>query len=122
MAKRVLVVDSDALYLKMAQFILRQNGYEVVLANSGHEGMDKLRSEMIDLVLLALEMPEMNGIETLKHIRAENGLENIPVVFTMLPEEKQGVAAAGVLSMADYIRKPFAPYELLEKVTKVFES
>lgn len=121
MAKRVLIVDSDVMYLKMAQFILKQIGYESVLVNSGYEGIDKLRSERIDLVLLALEMPDMDGIETLKHIREGNGLENLPVVFTAVSYGKKSTAAAEELGAKGCIRKPFAPDELLEKVTKVLE-
>ena len=61
MRKSVLVVDDDLMNRKMAQYILSKNGYEVVMAQSGEECLDLLETQVPDLILLDIEMPEMNG-------------------------------------------------------------
>lgn len=119
MKKNILVVDDDPMNLKLAEFTLVQNGFEVITASSGEEGITKLKRGNISLVLLDIEMPGMNGIETLTKIREDDGMRSIPVVFLTSSGDKQDVLNAGRLGAAGYVKKPFLPKELLERVSKV---
>lgn len=122
MVKSILVIDDDSMNLKMAEFILKQKKYRVLLANSGAEGLIMLRRGNIDLVLLDIEMPDMNGIETLENIRKESRFAELPVMFLTASGEPKDVLDAVMLGALDYIKKPFLPQDLLERVGKVFEN
>lgn len=118
MRKRILVVDDDLMNLLRTQKILGEQ-YDVLLAESGSEALDKLRSELIDLVLLDIEMPEMNGMETFEHM---NELPvRIPVIFLTASGYRDDVMSAIKLGAANYLKKPFLPQELLKRVAKELE-
>lgn len=121
MAKHILVVDDDEIYLKMAKFVLKQNGYEVMLAGSGYEGIEIVQNEDVDLVLLDNEMPDLSGSETLQRIRMESRFKDLPVIFLTTSDSKKDMVRAEVLGAAGFVRKPFDPLELLERVAEVFE-
>lgn len=119
MAKRILVVDDDTMNLKMAEFILKNGDYEIEKAESGVACLQLLWDKEYDLVLLDIEMPGKNGIETLEEIRNIKKLENLPVVFLTAAADADTVTAASRLGVKDYIKKPFMPQELLERVEAV---
>ncbi len=116
MGKCILVVDDDVINLRMAAHALDKNSYEVVLAGSGAEALEKLKEHQVDLVLLDIEMPEMNGIETFRRLQADHA--DMPVIFLTASGDKKDVMDAIQLGAADYIKKPFLPKDLLERVSK----
>jgi len=119
MGKKILVIDDDLMNQRMAAHALRQKSFEVVTAGSGREGLEILQEQEIDLVLLDIEMPEMNGIETFKHIQLDN--IEIPVIFLTASGDKKDVMEAIRLGAAGYVRKPFKPEDLVERVAKAVE-
>lgn len=121
MSRRILVIDDDAMNLRMAEFILKKNACETVMATSGAEGIERLQNEKFDLVLLDIEMPDMNGIETLEKMRGVSELERIPVIFLTASSEQADVMKADALGALDFVKKPFLPNDLLERVEKALE-
>ncbi len=119
MKKCILVVDDDAMNLKRTNIILR-NHYDILLAESGEEALEILRSENIDMVLLDIAMPNMNGIETFERMREE--AINIPVIFLTASGDEDDVLEAFNLGAINYLKKPFIPQELLKRVAKGFEK
>lgn len=117
--KRILVVDDDAMNLKMAKFMLEQKGHSVITATSGMECLTILMSESVDLILLDVEMPIMNGIKTLEHIREQEEFSHIPVMFLTADANEETVVAAGRLGAAGYVKKPYMPQDFLERVEKL---
>ena len=117
--KRVLVVDDDEMNLKVARFILEQNGYAVITASSGMECLSILKNIFVDLILLDVEMPIMNGIKTLEYIREHKEYDNIPVMFLTADANEDTVIKAGMLSVAGYVKKPYMPQDLLERVGRI---
>ena len=117
--KTILVVDDDEMNLKMARFVLEQKRYWVITASSGMECLTILQSKSVDLILLDVEMPVMNGIKTLEHIREHKEFENIPVIFLTADATEDTVITAGMLGAAGYVKKPYMPQDLLERVEKV---
>ena len=117
--KRILVVDDDAMNLRMSTFILGQKEYEVITAASGQDCLDMLKTESVDLILLDVEMPEMNGIETLEQIRKQQAFCNLPVMFLTADTNEETMAAAERLGAVGYVKKPYIPQEFLEKVGNV---
>lgn len=119
MKRRILVVDDDGMNLARTKIILCKY-YDVILANSGKEALAKLQSEMVDMVLLDIDMPEMNGIETferMKDIAAET-----PVIFLTASGLEEDVVTAIKLGAVNYLKKPFQPQELLRRVAQEFEE
>jgi len=115
----VLVVDDDNMNLKMAEMILKKAGpYKVLLAASGLQCIDILQHEPVDLVLLDIKMPIMDGIKTLELMRKRADLKDIPVIFLTASSDRETVVKAGLMGVKDYIKKPFMPQDLRERVEK----
>lgn len=112
----ILVVDDDAMNLRMAEFILEREGYIVCKAESGMECLNYLKDNKPDLILLDIEMPVMNGIKTLEIIKENKELSEIPVMFLTAAADVGTVVEAGNLGVVDYIKKPFMPDELAKRV------
>ena len=119
MKRCILVVDDDGMNLTRTRIILGKE-YDVLLANSGFEALETLRSERIDMVLLDIDMPEMNGIETFKRMKEFAG--RIPVIFLTASGLEEDVVSAIELGAVNYLKKPFRPQELLKRVTQEFEK
>lgn len=117
MMSRILIIDDDPFNLKMADMALKKK-YEIVGASSGEEGLEKMKSDMFDLILLDILMPGMDGYEVITCIRGISGYEFVPVLFLTAEtgEELNDKAyAAGALEV---IKKPFKIAELLQTVEK----
>lgn len=119
MRKCILVVDDDTMNLKRTRLILEKH-YDWILAKSGEEALEKLKQEKIDLILLDIAMPHMNGIETFKHMKEDN--VEVPVIFLTASGDEDDVLAALSLGAANYLKKPFLPKELLDRIAKEFEK
>lgn len=120
--EKILVVDDDEMNLKMAKFILEENGYIVITASSGMECLTILKSKSVDLILLDVEMPIMNGIKTLEHIRENKEFIQIPVMFLTADANEDTVIKAGKLDAAGYVKKPYMPQDFLERVKNVINA
>ncbi|MEJ5339344.1 MAG: chemotaxis response regulator CheY [Aquificaceae bacterium] len=120
---RFLVVDDMSTMRKIIRTILNQLGYtSVEEAENGKEALAKLRGGNYDFVLLDWNMPEMDGLETLKQIRAEEKLKGIPVIMVTAEAKKENVLAAIQAGANNYVVKPFTPETLKEKIEKVWTA
>ncbi|MCI8909111.1 MAG: response regulator [Oscillibacter sp.] len=119
MQKRILVVDDDDMNLMRTKMILGKV-YDVFFANSGVEALDTLRREKMDLVLLDIEMPRMNGIETFA--RMKEFAADTPVIFLTASSQEDDVRSAIQLGAVNYLKKPYQPQELLKRVAQEFEK
>lgn len=118
--KTILVVDDDAMNLKMAEFILKQKDYGVIKALSGMEALEILQNEEVDLILLDIEMPVMGGFQTYEKIRENPASQNIPVAFLSASSEEEVIEKAFHMGAVDYIKKPFMPKDLQDHVADIF--
>lgn len=119
MKKRILVVDDDSMNLARTKIILGKN-YEVSTADSGIEALAKLRSNRADMVLLDIDMPGMNGIETFQRMKAFAA--DIPVIFLTASGLEEDVQNAIKMGAVNYLKKPYKPQELLKRVAQEFEE
>ncbi len=125
MGKRVMVVDDEDITLKTCEFILQKNGYEVVTVNSGQKCLEYMRvpgKPKIDLVLLDIEMPILNGYNTLARIRQTAGYQKVPVIFLTATATHETVKEAIRLGANSYIKKPFLPQDLLNRVSDIIKK
>ena len=114
MKKRILVVDDDTMNLVRTKMILEED-YEVLLVDSGMKALDKMEREKVDLVLLDIEMPRMNGFETFE--RMKTIAAGVPVIFLASGLEDDVVSAIK-LGAVNYLVKPFKPEELSRRVAQ----
>ena len=122
MAKPViLIVDDDVMNLTMAQMILEMKVQaEYLTADSGKACINVLnqRQGKVDLILLDIAMPGMDGIQTLTRIRQHPEWKNIHVIFLTAAADKTTIVRAAQLKVKDYVKKPFTPDELISRVEK----
>ena len=117
---KILLVDDEEDILDFLELILEEQGYDVVKANSGPEALAAAQMHRPDLILLDIMMPEMDGWEVLKLLKADEEVAHIPVAMltarTEMKDKIQGLQEGAI----DYICKPFATKELLEKLHVIF--
>jgi two-component system, OmpR family, alkaline phosphatase synthesis response regulator PhoP len=122
MAKKILAVDDERHIVRLIQVNLERDGYEVVTAFNGQEALKKIDEDKPDMVILDVMMPIMDGLETLKRIRANPATRNLPVLMLTAKAQDQDVFK-GYQNGADiYLTKPFNPKQLLTFVDRMFSE
>ena len=114
--KTVLFVDDNEYLLKMVNYLFMSKGVDLVQAKSGLEGLEKLKSANIDLIISDVSMPEMNGIEFCREVKKNDNTSKIPIVILSalpIPHYKKEMLD---LKITDFFEKPFTPKDLVEKV------
>lgn len=118
--KRVVCIEDEPEMIDLVRLILGRKGFSVIGANGGVEGLETVRRERPDLVLLDLMMPDMDGWEVYQQMKADADLKAIPVVVvTAKAQSIDKVLGLHIAKVDDYITKPFGPQELLESVQKI---
>ncbi|MDO9349095.1 MAG: response regulator [Anaerolineales bacterium] len=118
--KRVLCIEDEAEMIDLIRLILGRRGFEVKGANGGLEGLEMIRKEKPDLVLLDLMMPDMDGWEVYQQMKADEATRDIPViVVTAKAQSIDKVLGLHIAKVDDYIAKPFSPQELLASIDNV---
>jgi len=113
MAKKILIVDDEPNLVKILESRLKVNGYDVISAYDGQQGLDKVRQEKPDLVILDLMLPQLHGYEVCRQLRADSVHRDIPIVM-LTASGKAGDIQEGINQGANaYIAKPFKPEALL---------
>ena len=119
--KRILAVDDAATILLRITDTLEKY-YDVVTVNSGARALRYLEQVKPDLILLDIRMTPKNGFVTLREIRDMKGRADIPVIMLTAMEDKNSVLEGITLGIRDYILKPFAPDDLLNRIRRVLEA
>lgn len=118
--KRLVYVEDEREMIDLVRLILSRRGFEVIGANGGRDGLETIRRELPDLVLLDLMMPDMDGWDVYQQMKAEEATRDIPViVVTAKAQSIDKVLGLHIAKVDDYISKPFSPQELTESVEKV---
>lgn len=121
MAKKILVIDDEELVTKSLLKLLKNEGYTAVIARSGAEAVEKAKQMDFDLIVCDIKMPEMDGIETIKQIRAyleESDRRPVSEVLITGYADIKKYQEAMDLMVADYIYKPFDTVEFLHVVKR----
>ncbi len=117
--KTILIIDDADVFRKIVAMILTKSGYHVIQAENGSQGIRILKKLTPDLILLDLNMPVMDGFETLAEIRKNSGLSEIPVIMLTLSSDKDFKIQALNSGADDYIVKPFDREELIARIEAV---
>lgn len=124
MPKTVLVVDDEPDIRRMLEIALKTQGYTVLLAQDGQEGLDTLKRSRPDLAILDVKMPRMNGFELLVEMRKAETLKDIPVIMlTSLTAggSKSDEVWRNSLEISDFLSKPFDTHQLLDRVKRILQ-
>src|SRR2546430_9774700 len=109
----ILIVDDEPRIRDFVSMNLELERYRVIEASNGIEALEQLRENLPDLVVIDVMMPEMDGFETLRHIRE---VSNVPVIMLTVRQNEQDKIHGLDLAADDYIAKPFNPRELLSRI------
>jgi DNA-binding response OmpR family regulator len=111
--KSILVVDDDLNIRKLISELLESEGYDVLQAEDGREALEFARENPVDLVVLDIIMPHMDGMEVCKRLRDET---NTPIIFVTAKDDVSDLVSALAIGGDDYVTKPFKGAELLARV------
>lgn len=121
--KRILCIEDEAEMIDLTRLVLEREGFEVLGAVGGSRGLEILKSEKPDLVLLDLMMPDVDGWEVYRQMKADEELVHIPViVITAKAQSIDKVLGLQVAKVDDYITKPFGPKELLDSIHRILSN
>src|SRR5262250_3073940 len=109
----VLVVDDDPQIRRVLRTALIEHGYEAIDARNGEEAVERLREEKPGLIILDMNMPGMNGLETCRAIRSTS---NIPIIMLTVRDSEADTIAALDAGADDYVTKPFSSPQLLARI------
>ncbi|HEY71414.1 MAG TPA: response regulator [Anaerolineae bacterium] len=119
MSHRILIIDDDVDTLKLVGLMLERQGYEIIVAKSGEQGLSKAASDEPDLILLDIMMPDMDGYEVTRLLRGDPNLAHIPIIMftakSMVDDKVMGFEAG----VDDYLTKPTHPAELTAHVKAI---
>ncbi|MDZ7843721.1 MAG: response regulator transcription factor [Anaerolineales bacterium] len=113
---KILVVDDEKRMVRFIQLNLEQDGFQVVTAYNGEEALDQVRTQLPDLVLLDIMMPDIDGFKVLEKIRE---VSTVPVIMLTAKGEEDDRVRGLELGADDYITKPFSPRELVSRIKAV---
>jgi len=122
MGKKILLVEDEKDLSKTISFRLENNGYTVVTAYDGPEGLDKAKKEKPDLVILDLMLPKMDGYKVCALLKADSRYSRIPIVIFTARVQEEDKAMGKEVGADAYITKPFEPETLLSKIRELLKE
>lgn len=118
MTKRILIIDDEPMIVESVSYNLKQEGYEVLSANNGEAGLKLVEAEKLDLILLDLMLPGMNGLEICRSIRQSS---EMPIIILTAKEGEIDRVLGLELGADDYVTKPFSMRELMARIRTVLK-
>jgi len=119
MAKRILYIEDEKDMRNMFGLRLESEGYVVLYASDGEEGLAKAKSEKPDLILLDLMLPKLPGEEVCKAIRNDEEIENIPIIMVSAKATDVDQMVGKVMGADSYVTKPFEGKNLIEQIKEL---
>jgi len=120
--KSILVIDDEEDIIELVQYHLKREGYRVLRANTGEDGLTLAQSGTPDLVILDLMLPGIDGLEVCKRLKNNIQTEKIPIIMLSAKGEEIDIVTGLELGADDYVTKPFSPRILLARVRSVLRQ
>jgi DNA-binding response OmpR family regulator len=117
--KQILIVDDEVSILVPLKFLLEKNNFSIVVAQSGKDALDQIRSEKPDLILLDIMLPDLDGYEIFQLIRENREWDDIKVIYLTARNRDLDIAKGLNLGVDAYITKPFSNAKLLERINQL---
>ena len=122
MNKKVLIADDEQNIVISLEFLMKREGFEVVVANDGEEAIRRIRADQPDLVLLDVMMPKKSGFEVCQEVKADPALGGVRILMLTAKGRDTEVAKGLALGADAYMTKPFSTRELVDKVRSMLEQ
>jgi len=122
MAKKILVIEDDPATLRLVDYSLKQEGYEVITAANGPDGIQKALGESPDLVILDVMLPGLDGFEVCYQLRAEPSTAKLPILMFTARAQEIDKDTGRRVGADDYLTKPSAPEEIVNHVAKLLKA
>jgi DNA-binding response OmpR family regulator len=119
----IIYIEDEQEMIELVKLILSRKGYQITGATGGLQGLELVRDQLPDLVLLDLMMPDMDGWDVYQQIRADGPTQDIPVIIvTAKAQNIDKVLGLHIAKVDDYICKPFSPQELISSVENILSK
>jgi len=112
----VLIADDDRDILSLVRAVLERSGHEVVSAGDGAEALASVAERRPDLAVLDITMPQVDGLEVLRRLRADPATSDLPVILLSAQAQEADVSRGFAAGASAYVKKPFSPRELVARV------
>ncbi|MBW1946287.1 MAG: response regulator [Deltaproteobacteria bacterium] len=122
MPKKILIVDDEPSIIVPVQFLMEQNGYDVMVAFSGEEAMEIIAEKKVDLILLDIMLPVIDGFEVCQRVRENLQWNKIKIILLTALGSDANVEKGLALGADAYITKPFSNVDIVEKVKELLEN
>ncbi len=119
---KILLVDDEPDFVATVEFFLIGSGYQVFVAKNGKEAIEQAETEKPDLILMDVMMPEMDGLETCRHLKMDSSLKSIPIIMLTAKGQVQDVKDAFAVGADSYVVKPFNLPDLEERIEKMLSK
>lgn len=119
---KILIAEDERDILELIKFTLQYGGYEVIPVTNGFDALEMTKRELPNLALLDVRMPGMSGYEVCKQIKSNRDTKHIPVVFLSAKGQESEIKNGYDSGAVDYILKPFAPDQLLNRLLEVLNN
>ncbi|MDP2924709.1 MAG: response regulator [Candidatus Omnitrophota bacterium] len=120
--KRILIVDDEKDLVEAVTFRLQANGYEVIVAHDGQEGLDKARKEEPDLIILDLMLPKIDGYKVCRMLKFDEKYKKIPIILFTARVQEEDKKLGQDVGADSYITKPFEPQVLITKLKELLNE
>lgn len=120
--KKILVVDDDPYILMSLEFLMKKNGFDVMVARNGTEALELVDKQVPHIVLLDIMMPDVDGYAICKHIKSSKKLKDAKVVFMSAKSKETDIQKGYDLGASLYVTKPFSTRQLLKQVQDLITS
>jgi len=117
----VLVVEDDPVILQLLEVNFEMEGFTVITAADGAEGLDRARSGKPDIIVSDIMMPNVSGLDMVRELRADSQTEAIPVILLSAKAQTTDLKAGREAGADAYVTKPFEPLDLVDKVNALLD-
>ena len=119
MRQRIVIIEDEKDIVDLVRYNFRKEGFDIESFSSGKDGLEYVRKNSVDLVLLDIMLPDLDGIDICKRVRADERLKSLPIIFLTAKGEEIDRVVGLELGADDYVVKPFSPRELVARVKAV---
>jgi DNA-binding response OmpR family regulator len=116
---KILIVDDDPYILMSLEFLMKKHGYNVMVARNGAEALEIVNSQVPDLILLDIMMPDVDGYAICQHIKSTKKLQDAKVVFMSAKTKEADIQKGYDLGASLYITKPFSTRDLIKQIQEL---
>lgn len=122
MAHKILIVDDEPNILMSLEFLMKKNGFEVFIARNGTEALEIIATQLPELILLDIMMPDVDGYEVCRQVKENELTQHIHIVFLSAKGKEVDINKGLSLGASLYVTKPFSTRALLAEVNKLLEA